>query len=215
MEYGKVVFLWSLAFSASVLVVSASIILVLAISRPVVYTEECSCVAHSPKYDFQSSDLVFMGHLVGHKTLNLKGFESNSIYEFRAERIWKGPLVETIYLTDHGNYEGCGPSLSAPGGPYVVFSYKFSYGRCTRSGIFSESGQISWYDGRIDDLKEASYMGSWQAPVPGTASHEEVASSNWKVAIIAILIGVALALIIVVGGLKRLRNRNVDKSGHA
>lgn len=136
-------------------------------------TYACKCATPGPpSEELLNSDLVFSGRVISIQSIDgVDGAASDpdpevpdfGVYsvEFDVETVWKGTVLETIYLTTNRDSASCGFTF-AEGTSYVVYAQDdLIVHRCSRTRPLSEASLD------LDELGEGS------APAEGAASPPE------------------------------------------
>lgn len=136
-------------------------------------TYACKCATPGPpSEELLNSDLVFSGRVISIQSIDgVDGAASDpdpevpdfGVYsiEFDVETVWKGTVLETMYLTTNRDSASCGFTF-AEGTSYVVYAQDdLIVHRCSRTRLLSEAALD------LDELGEGS------APAEGAASPPE------------------------------------------
>ena len=136
-------------------------------------TYACKCATPGPpSEELSNSDLVFSGRVVSIQSIDgVDGAASDpepeapdfGVYsiEFDVETVWKGTVLETMYVTTNRDSASCGFTF-AEGTSYVVYAQDdLIVHRCSRTRLLSEAALD------LDELGEGS------APAEGAASPPE------------------------------------------
>ena len=156
----------------------------------------CSCVPPgSPSEELKGHSEVFSGKVVAIHMSNTflqllltnTSEPSKTVYEVKVATVWKGPLLETVFLSQSGAGTSCAQAFRE-GVEYIVYG---SGHLCSRTGLLSEAQE---------DLAE---LGEGHAPEPGTrAPMPELVVGGiqiWLGAVAAALVAAAfLGLVVLV-----------------
>ena len=155
----------------------------------------CSCAYESPSEALEGSSAVFAGTVVAvHNAPRDTRSQARwrKIYEFKVNTVWKGPLLETVFLTHADASEPYAPIVDCirtfgEGVEYIV------YGRghlCSRTGLLSSAHE------------DIAALGEGQAPIPGTSEpkpeiREEGSHQAWLIPMTAVVSVAALYGLVV------------------
>ena len=138
----------------------AAVLLPLALSEP---AHACSCLESSPPLEaLEGSTAVFLGLVVDVRDYRIeKGVKistSHPFYEFRVERIWKGPVAETVFVAS--SFGTCSFRFDV-GRRYVVYAYGDPSD--LRTSLCGRTARVA---NAAEDLR---VLGDWQLPEPQTS----------------------------------------------
>ena len=136
-----------------------------------------SCVAHpeDPEVQLRAYNLIFEGEVVGHEPYGAPTAHFGQqplLYEFKVKRVWRGPIVETMFVVAYSNesvdpdkYEPMPISYPLPflmpGNMSLVYIRGDTIGGC-------DQVELSFLPQTQETMKELSAIVQPSIPPPGT-----------------------------------------------
>ena len=145
----------------------------------------------SPSDELQSHLRVFAGKVVA-----IHPIPRGTVYEFRVNTVWKGPLIETVYISRNTQHR-----RMSTGTDCVTRYMRFIDGQ---DYLVYGSGHIPSRSGLLEHVHEDIIeLGEGQRPIPGTSEPRPAIVDIWR----ALTFLFAILIVAIVGWVLVLASR--------